>query len=311
MNQPFIQHLHELRRRLTWSVLVLGAGAGLGYWQRDAILDWLQAPLHGTLYYSKIMGAFEFLMQACLLVGVLFAIPVLVYNLVAFVRPALPRPVSRRSIAGVVAASCALTVAGVLFAYYVSLPTVLHFLGTIDVSHLHPLIAADSYLSFVINYLAVFAAIFQLPLVLTFIDRITPLPPAKLKGLRRWIFIGAFAAGLILPVAPDPISQAMLALPVVVLYEISLWLVVWQHRSRRRRAARQAPVYPAQLSKPPAPAPRPRPQARPRPVDPAFAPVHPAFTRAPRVIDLREHKQFDPTPSRLVPYSQEVRRRHA
>ena len=285
MNAPFIEHVQELRARLAWSALVLGVGAAVGYVLRDVILDWLQAPLHATLYYTNVTGAFEFLMQACLLVGVIFAVPVLVYNLVAFVRPALPRPVSRGQIGGVVAASCVLTVSGVLFAYYVSLPAVLHFLRTIDVQHLHPLIAADSYLSFVMSYLAVFAAMFQLPLLVLFIDHITPIPPAALRKWRRWVIIGAFAAALILPIAPDPVSQLMLALPVVVLYEVSLWLVVLVHSRRHRHQASPPPAPPRQ------PAPQRLPMAiavphqRPRTQRPAR--MDPIRSAGPAIIDLR------------------------
>jgi sec-independent protein translocase protein TatC len=242
MNQPFIQHVQELRRRLTISVGVLIVGATVGYLARDPILTWLQAPLHGTLYYSQVMGAFEFLMQACFLVGLLFAIPVVVYNLIAFIRPALPGPVSGRQIAAIVVVSCLLTVGGASFAYYVTLPVVLKFLSSVDVTHLHPLIAANSYLTFVINYLAVFALIFQLPLIMIFIDRIRPIPPASLKKLRKWVILGAFGLALILPIlalilpiAPDPVSQLNLALPIVILYEVSLWLVVMAHRRRKAR----------------------------------------------------------------------------
>jgi sec-independent protein translocase protein TatC len=280
VNQPFVQHIQELRRRLVWSVLALGVGSGLGYVWRDPILDWLQAPLHGTLYYSKITGAFEFLMQACLLVGVLLAIPVVVYNLISFIRPALPRPVSRARIASVVAASCLLTVAGVAFAYYVSLPAVLHFLATIDVSHLHPLIAADSYLSFVVSYLGVFAIIFQLPLLMLFIDRFIPLPPQRLKQWRKWVIVGSFTAALILPIAPDPVSQVMLALPIIVLYEVSLWLIVLAY-ARRSRPVRPQPT---QLLQPlPAVPPRQSHTMQPQPVP------RPAGAMGPRVLDLREH----------------------
>src|ERR1700685_624179 len=121
MNQPFMEHVHELRRRLMVSAAVLAAGACFGYLIRNEVLTWLQAPLHGTLYYSQVMGAFNFLMQACLLVGLLPAIPVLVYNLIAFVRPALPKPLSAGQVAGIVLASCALAIGGAAFAYYVSL----------------------------------------------------------------------------------------------------------------------------------------------------------------------------------------------
>jgi sec-independent protein translocase protein TatC len=288
VSQPFIQHVQELRRRLAWSALVLGAGAVLGYILRDPLLDWLQAPLHGNLYYTKITGAFDFLMLACLLVGLLCAIPVIVYNLISFVRPALPRPVSRRQIAALVTASSCLTIGGAAFAYYLSLPTVFHFLSTIDVSHLHPLIAADSYLTFVITYLAVFALIFQLPLILLFIDSVTPLPPARLRKWRKWVILGAFTAALVLPIAPDPVSQILLALPVVVLYEVSLWLVVLANLRRRRAPAPHPRPYTQAADQPagrlPEPAPVEVPRHQPAMFRPALDPLH-----RPRVhaIDMR------------------------
>jgi len=282
--KPFVEHVQELRRRLAWSVFVLLVFSGVGYLVRDPILNWLQAPLHGNLYYSNVTGAFEFVMQACLLVGVLAAIPVVVYNLIAFIQPALKYPATRGQIAGVVVASCALAIGGVGFAYYVSLPAVLHFMSTIDVSHLHPLIAANSYLSFVIAYLGTFAAIFQLPLVILFIDRFTPLPPAGLRRWRKWVIIGAFGAALVLPIAPDPVSQVMLALPIVIQYELSIWLVVLAHRRRRRLEPKPQPRSSATVA---ASSSIPRPPRHVRPPRPVMESV----VRAghPRVIDLREH----------------------
>lgn len=186
---------------------------------------WLQAPLHSQLYYGRVTGAFEFVMQICFFVGVCLSLPMLVYQLISFIRPALPRPVSNRLVMLVVFSSCTLTVGGVAFAYYLTLPAVLHFLRYMAGNQLDAIIMADSYLNFVITYLGVFAVIFQLPLILLFIDRVTPLTPKRLGRWRKWVVIGSFGAGVILPITPDPLSQIMLALPVVVLYEVSIWLI--------------------------------------------------------------------------------------
>lgn len=237
MNQTFINHVNELRRRLSWSALVLFIGAAVGYVFRVRILMWLQAPLHSQLYYGKVTGAFEFVMQICFFVGLCLSVPMLVYQLISFIRPALPRPISNRLVLLVVSSSCVLTVSGVGFAYYLTLPAVLRFLRSMAGSQLNALIMADSYLSFVITYLAIFAIIFQLPLILLFIDRITPLTPKKLGKWRKWVMIGSFGAGVILPITPDPLSQVMLALPVIVLYEISIWLIWVLRRMRKEKLA--------------------------------------------------------------------------
>jgi sec-independent protein translocase protein TatC len=237
VNQTFINHVNELRRRLSWSALVLFIGAAVGYVFRVRILMWLQAPLHSQLYYGKVTGAFEFVMQICFFVGLCLSVPMLVYQLISFIRPALPRPISNRLVLLVVSSSCVLTVSGVGFAYYLTLPAVLRFLRSMAGSQLNALIMADSYLSFVITYLAIFAIIFQLPLILLFIDRITPLTPKKLGKWRKWVMIGSFGAGVILPITPDPLSQVMLALPVIVLYEISIWLIWVLRRMRKEKLA--------------------------------------------------------------------------
>ena len=233
MNQTFINHVSELRRRLSWSALVLFIGAGLGYAFRMQILAWLQSPLHSQLYYGKVTGAFEFVMMICFFVGLCFSVPMLVYQLISFIRPALPRPISNRLVLMVVVASCLLTISGVAFAYYLTLPSVLHFLRSMAGGQLDALIMADSYLNFIITYLGIFAVVFQLPLVMVFIDQITPLTPKRLGKWRKWVAIGAFGAGLVLPITPDPLSQAMLAMPVIVLYEFSIWLI-WALRKLRK-----------------------------------------------------------------------------
>ena len=289
MNQTFINHVHELRRRLSWSALVLFIGAGLGLVFRMAILKWLEAPLHSQLYYGKVTGAFEFIMQIAFFVGLCFSLPMLVYQMISFIRPALPRSISNRLVLGVVVASSLLTIAGVSFAYYVSLPPVLHFLNNMSGGQLSAIIMADSYLNFLIMYLGIFAVVFQLPLLLLFIDRFTPLTPKKLGRWRKWVVVGSFAAALILPITPDPLSQMMLALPVVVLYELSIWMI-WTVRHFQPYGAVRQSLEPVMLAsahhgKPSTLRPAISPPARvPRPVRQR------QFSYGPQVLDLREHK---------------------
>jgi sec-independent protein translocase protein TatC len=246
MDLTFIGHVHELRRRLLISGVVVLLGGVVAYYFRQPLLGWLEAPLHQTLYYSRVTGAFEFIVQACLLVGFIIGAPFIIYQLYTFIQPALPRRLSKRSVTGLILLSSILMLTGIAFGYYVSLPTALHFLGSIDTAHLHPLIAADSYMKFIINYLAVFALVFLLPLFFLTADHISPLPTARLRRIRKWVIIGAFSAALILPVAPDPISQIMLALPIVVMYEVSVWLIVLsQHlrRDNRKKLVDDRPNY--------------------------------------------------------------------
>ncbi len=97
------------------------------------------------------------------------------------------------------------------------------------------LITADKYFSFVVKCIGVFAIIFQLPLIILFINRIKPIPPRKMRKARKWVVIGGFALGILLPFAYDPITQTLMALPIIVMYELSIVLVSLTNRSRARK----------------------------------------------------------------------------
>jgi len=233
-----MDHLRELRRRLIWSVVVVGIGATFGYIFRAAIIAFLQWPLHEPLYYTSPTGSFEFVMQVCLLVGFLIALPVVLYNALRFVEPALPRRFSRLELAAVVGLSFSLAVGGAAFGYYVSLPAAFRFFNSVGTSHLHPLISSDQYFRFVVAYLGTFALIFQLPLILLLIDRIKPMGPRQVRKWRKVVIVGAFAIAIITPSAPDPLSQVILAMPMILLYEATLLYLTVRGRRRSRRAAR-------------------------------------------------------------------------
>jgi sec-independent protein translocase protein TatC len=232
-----LEHLQELRRRLSWLAATLVIGGFVTYFWRGELIHLLQQPLHADLFYTSPTGSFEFVMQICFLGGFLLSLPMLVFHLLRFISPAFRENFTHRMVAMVVAASCALALAGAAFAYSISLPASLHFFNQVGTSNLKPLISIDRYFSFVVSYLATFAAVFQLPLLLVLFDRVRPLDPPKLGRGRKWVIAGSFAVALVLPSAPDPLSQVILALPIIALYEVSIW-TVWLRRLVRRRVGR-------------------------------------------------------------------------
>jgi sec-independent protein translocase protein TatC len=236
VEQTALEHLHELMYRLLWPVGFLICGGAVAYVFRLRIITFLQRPLHETLYYTSPMGSFQFVMQVCLLCGVLCALPVLLYNVLRFIEPAFTQKFSRRMVWGILGASLALTCAGAGFGYFVTLPVALRFFVTVGTAQLHPLISVNEYLSFILGYLMTFALVFQLPLLLLFINRIRPFGPGTLGKKRTIVYVGAFAISLIMPSSPDPLSQVSLAIPIISLYELSILLVRWQNRKRRKAA---------------------------------------------------------------------------
>lgn len=270
-----IDHIVELRWRLTKVVALFGVGAVLGYLVRGNIIQALEKPLGQELYFTSPTGSFEFIMQVCGLAGLVIALPVLIYQILRFIEPALSRPLKLRLILTVVASSYFLAAMGMLFAYYVGLPSALKFFSSVGTEHLQAMITIDKYFRFVMSYMVTFALAFQLPLLLLLIDHFTPLGPKKLRKWRKFVIVGAFTIALLTPVAPEPVTQMILAAPIIALYEFSVILIWFRDRRRRRLMVdkpvaappkRQLTAAVATLPKPEHSKPSPAPRRAPRPV---------------------------------------------
>lgn len=234
----FAGHIHELRRRLTWPALILIAGAAAGYIFHNAIIAFLKAPLNQTLYYNTPAGGFNFVMKVCFILGITLAVPALIYNIISFIEPAVEKKITRKIITFVTILSLTLGLAGAAFAYFVVLPVSLKFFGGINVSGVKPLISADDYLNFTLTCIVSFILLFQIPLLVLFINHIKPMSPRKLLKYEKYVIVGSLAIALVLPFTYDPLSQFLIALPIIVLYNLSV-VLVWA-ANRERRAARKA-----------------------------------------------------------------------
>jgi sec-independent protein translocase protein TatC len=234
--EPFIEHLRELQLRLVYSAIALGIGGAIGYAFQSQLVRLIVQPLGSKLYYSNPAGGFSFLFNVCLLAAVLFAIPVVLYNVMRFMLPALPSK-ARFSIPAHLLVSVLLAAAGVLFAYVYSLPAALHFLNTFGDGQVQPLIFAGEYLRFVITYLISFAILFQLPVVINIIDKITPLKPGKMMKFQRWIILVSFVVAAAITPTPDPLNQAIMAAPIVFLYQFSVVHIAFKHHRRKKHQA--------------------------------------------------------------------------
>lgn len=222
----FSHHISELRTRLIWPVLALMVGAGVGYSLHKTLIALLRQPLNQALYYSSPAGNFNFIMKVSLIIGIALALPVLVYNVVRFIEPVFAAKVKQLNVYIVTLFSLVLAIMGSLFAFYVVVPMSLHFFLGFNVDGIKPLLAASDYLNFVLNCIITFLIVFQLPLLILFINSITPLPPKKLLKLEKYVIVGSLAIALVLPFSYDPLTQFLIALPIIGLYNLSL-LLVW------------------------------------------------------------------------------------
>lgn len=247
--QTFSAHLYELWRRLAYSLLVLIAGGTFAYFERDFIITKFQQPLHMPLFYTSPSGSFQFVMQVCVMAGVFMALPVLVYNLLRFIEPAFStRRLSRTRMAVVILTSVVLALGGIAFGYFIILPTSFHFFAGFSIGGIiKPLISVSEYFTFVLSCLVSFAVIFQLPLIMLFINSIRRFPPGKLRKYRRHIIVGSFVLALVLPFTYDPITQFIMAMPIILLFEISLLLIWWVNRKHHKKAKEMAMTQPQQV----------------------------------------------------------------
>jgi sec-independent protein translocase protein TatC len=244
--QPFHQHVQELRRRLSIVMGVLVAGGAVGYGFHARLIAWLSAPLKQKLYYTAPSGGLQFTMQVCLLAGALIVLPVAIYHIIRFIQPAVHinhrNKITKGRMIRFIFFSYILALLGGAFAYFIVLPAAFHFFAGFSSNQVQSFITADKYFSFVIKCISTFAIIFQLPLIMLFIDRIRPIPPSRLKKARKWVVIGSFAVALILPFAYDPVTQLFMAAPMIVMYEVSIVLISIANHKREKRYPHFDPI---------------------------------------------------------------------
>lgn len=233
------EHILELRTRL---LIICGAflvWCGIGYVVRKPLTKALLQPLDQSVYYNSPQGGFEFFMRIIMTAGIICVVPIVIHQFIKFLEPALNKTISPRLMRRILFWSCALAAAGVTFGYIVVLPTTLQFFANFGAGIVKPLISADAYLTFVLGVLATFAVLFQLPLILSITDHIYPIKPEKLTKYRRHVLIGSLIIALILPFTYDPVTQLIMAAPIVVLYEVAILVVRYNHRQTRQQKRQQ------------------------------------------------------------------------
>lgn len=169
-------------------------------------------------------------------------IPIIIYNVIMFVRPAFEKALPKRRVYLTTLFSALLAFAGAAFGFLVIVPGALQFFAGFQVDGLSALISADAYLGFVTNVIITFILVFQLPLLIAFIDTIKPLTPRKLFAAEKWVILGSLVISFLVPFALDITTSLLIAAPIVGLYNISIIIVLLRHAQQRYRecAAQQA-----------------------------------------------------------------------
>ncbi len=219
--KTLLAHLEELRGRLFICMLFLIVFSLFGYLIHDELILIINAPISTSLIYTSPAGALDFILKISVIFGFLLTTPVLIFETIAFIKPALPKDLSTRRIVTLIFCSFILLFCGIGFAYFLVLPSALGFLSTFSSSELTALISTDSYLDFVIWYLVGFGLSFQLPLVMSFVNYIYKVEAKALYKGFKYIILVSFILAAILTPTPDVVNQLLMALPVITIYILS------------------------------------------------------------------------------------------
>jgi sec-independent protein translocase protein TatC len=234
-----VEHLDELRARIFVSLGALIVCSVIAFIFHHEILDWLNAPLpddRDKPITLSVAEPFLTAIKVSLLAGLGLALPIILWQLWSFLAPAVEER-SERMVLTYVLFATGLLVAGVSFGYWVVLPKAINFLTNFDESHFQIEIRAREYYGFVMTVLLAVGLVFQLPIFMLALVRLGVISTDTLRGNRR---LGYFIVAVIAVLLPgiDPVTTVLQAVPLIVLYELSIWLAVFVER----RAARGQPA---------------------------------------------------------------------
>ncbi|MBM3946417.1 MAG: twin-arginine translocase subunit TatC [SAR202 cluster bacterium] len=237
-------HLEELRGRLIWSALAIVAGAVLAGVFHEEVIGALIRPAREYLsvtnkpIFTEVTEFLGVVVRIAVLGGLVVALPVLAYQVVLFVAPAL-NPAERRLALAFVPTATLLFSGGVAFAYFILLPPALRFLLTFGQEIATPMIRISGYVSLVVTLVFWIGVVFETPLLMFLLAKLGVVSYRGFARARRYLFVGAFVAGAVITPTFDPLNQTLVALPLIVLYEVGIF-VAWLVRPRERQATRTA-----------------------------------------------------------------------
>ncbi|MBI4846108.1 MAG: twin-arginine translocase subunit TatC [Candidatus Omnitrophica bacterium] len=218
-----IEHLEELRSRIFFSLFLVIICSALVYSFIPQVMNFIIKPV-GKLYFMSPAEAFWVQVKLAFFLGLYCALPFVFYQAWKFVEVGLKRN-ERCLIFPLALASFILFTLGAGFCYFLVVPVAVRFLLSYGLETLVPLISVSRYLSFIGSLIFSFGITFQLPLAIMVLARIGLINSKILRQMRRFAVLAGFIVGAALTPTVDMLNQTLLALPIIVLYELSIWLV--------------------------------------------------------------------------------------
>ena len=236
--QPFMSHLEELRKRLINCAISVGLGFIICYLFKEELFKILMLPLKNQMpegdrvIFTNLPEMFFTYIKTAFVGGIVISSPFIFHQLWLFIAPGLYQHEKRYLIPFVLSSSL-LFLAGTLFAYFVVFPFGFKFFLGFANDYIQALPSVKQYFSFSIKLLLAFGLIFQLPVVVFFISKMGLLGPDTLKKNRKYALLLIFVIAAILT-PPDVITQFMMAGPLLILYEISIWVSAIASRGKAK-----------------------------------------------------------------------------
>ena len=236
-----LMHLDELRRRILYCVVALTIGFGVCFNYSEDLLRWMMLPLTMTLniktqfpfFFATYSGQtfkltfleltepFWMHMKIAFVAGIFLALPFMLAQLWFFISPGL-LPKERKYLLPFVVSATIMFVTGALFCQYFVLPFAIKFLLTYKTENLVQMITIGRYVDFVSKFLLAFGLVFELPLIITLLSRLGLVTPQFLARNRKYAILLAFVVAAVLTPTPDAFNQALMAAPIIVLYEVGI-----------------------------------------------------------------------------------------
>ena len=236
--QTIIEHLEDLRQSLLISVVAIIIAAIGSFYYSEQILSIIISPLKAlneNLIVTGVTEAFFVKLKLSFLAGFIIAFPIVAWAIWRFFKPAL-YPHERKWVYILFPVTIILFTAGVLFAYFGILRLVLNFFIYIAGENLETMFKVDQYVSFVMAFIIPFGLVFELPVVVFFLTKLGIINYEMLARNRKYALLVIVILAAALTPGPDPVSQMLMALPVYLLFEVSIWVAKLSRAGRDRSA---------------------------------------------------------------------------
>lgn len=239
---PLTAHLEELKKRLVRSLMAIGIGFGVCYYFKDGLFKIMTKPLmdvmpkNSYMIYTSLPEAFFTYMKIAFFASLFLTAPFTLYQIWKFISPGL-FPREKKYVVPFVLTSTLLFIGGIVFAYFLALPPAFGFFVEFSSDTLRPMFTMREYLSFALKLLLAFGVSFELPVFIFFMTKLGIVNSLMLSKHRRYAILIIFIVAAILTPSPDAFTQCIMAIPLMVLYELSIFVAKFAEKKKKETDA--------------------------------------------------------------------------